>query len=227
MSSLTSVGIVILAMLIQATLQLAPGVFAIFYHYALGKNSQEKVLDLSGYFVVGAEMVAALMLMAIYFIMLKMPETAVLDYILGGMLAALGLFMLMGYYRRGKGTELFITRKSAAGFYEKAKHARKKSDILVLGIVTGMAELFLTLPLMMTVVRETMNWEMWWQIAAMALYVLMTMSGVGAVRGRFLRGNNLAEIERARVRNKNFYRVMIAVMYFAMAGLMIGGRFLW
>ena len=53
MSIFIPVAILIVATLIQAFMQLTPGVFALFYHYALGKNSSTKADDLSLHFILG------------------------------------------------------------------------------------------------------------------------------------------------------------------------------
>lgn len=225
MSDLTSVGIIVLAMLIQALLQLTPGVFSIWCHYALAKNSKNKVLDLSGYFAVGIEMVASLMLMVTYFIFINMPNDEMINWVLAGILVALGLFVFAWYFRKGAGTELFISRKSAKGFYEKARTARKKSDIFVLGIVAYVSELFLILPLMIVIILQMRNFEVGYQVAILAAYVMAAMTSFGTIRGRFLRGKNLAEIQRTRTKSKNFYRFLISSSYMVVAALLVISRF--
>ena len=225
MSILTSVGIIVLAMLIQALLQLTPSVFSIWYHYALGKNSKNKVLDLSGYFVVGVESMVLLLAMIIYFVMLKVPNTDLTNLILAGILVAMGMFGFFGYYRKGRSTELFISRKTARGFCAKAKTAHKKSDIFVLGIVTCVSELFLTLPLLIVVIMQAINFAITDQMIIFAVYLLVVMTPTGVVRGNFLNGKNLADIQKTRVKNKNFYRIMIGCSYVVMAFLLVMGIF--
>ena len=66
MSFFISVIILVLAMLIQVSMQLTPGTFALFYHYALGKNSRTKADNLSLYFTLGV-----ITFMAIVWILLR------------------------------------------------------------------------------------------------------------------------------------------------------------
>ena len=55
MSIFISVVILILVALIQISMQLTPGIFMLFYHYALGKKSRNKADDLNLSFILGAE----------------------------------------------------------------------------------------------------------------------------------------------------------------------------
>jgi small-conductance mechanosensitive channel len=66
MSFFISVGIIFLAMLIQSLMQLMPGIFAIFYHSALGKTSRQKADDLSLSFILGVELFTALFFVVAY-----------------------------------------------------------------------------------------------------------------------------------------------------------------
>ena len=66
MSVFVSVGIVILAMLIMAFLQLSSGVFSLFYHYASGKYSKSRASDMTLFFILGTETAAACLFFCSY-----------------------------------------------------------------------------------------------------------------------------------------------------------------
>ena len=114
MSILLSLGIVILSMLILVFLQLSPGVFALFHHYASGMFSHHKTSLLSTFFIIGTETVAAclylcaLLIANIFFFYTATPESGFLAWILVGILIALSLVSLVCYYRAGSGSKLFI-----------------------------------------------------------------------------------------------------------------------
>ena len=97
MSVFVSIGIVILAMLIMASLQLVPGVFALFHHYACGKYSAKKASTLCLFFILGSEIIAAfLFITAIYiadilFLNDLDPRNNVLTWISAGVLIALSI----------------------------------------------------------------------------------------------------------------------------------------
>ena len=67
MNVFASIGIVLLAMLIMASLQLVPGVFALFFHYALGKHSLKKASGLGLFFILDAEIISAFLFTLIQF----------------------------------------------------------------------------------------------------------------------------------------------------------------
>lgn len=224
MSIFTSVGIVILVMLIQALLQLTPGVFAIWYHYALGKNSKNKTLELSGYFTAGVEFVVAIFMIVIYLTTLTIPNDDLANLILAGISIAMSLFVFFKYYRKGRGTELFISRQCANNLYKKARSARKKSDIFVLGVVAYLNELFLTLPLLIILAMQTTFFTTSQQIVFFIMYILAAIMPICIIRNGFLHDKNLADIQKMRVKNKNFYRIFIGFAYITIAILIIVSR---
>ena len=160
MSVFTSLGIVVIAMLIITFLKLVPGIFALFYHYASGKYSAKKTADLSIFFIIGAETFPVLIFSIINFFLcglsfanLDITNTLFL-WLISGLLIGLGFAFLFFYFRRGRGTKLFISRKTAKNFDEKAKNVKTRSDAFFLGLMSGAPELPFTLPLYLIVFVE-------------------------------------------------------------------------
>ena len=230
MSVLTSLGILFLAVLCCWFLQLVPSVFAIFYHYASAKSTKEKTLDLSSYFLIGSELITGILLFVLYFIVFEFLsdnpflDTTIIKWIVAGIIAALGFFIMFFYYRKDKkGTALFITRKAANSLTMRAKTARKKSDIFMLGVVSGIMEIFFVLPVYLIVVTEIIRFpgEDFLQPVLLFLFILFSMSPVMTMRGHFWRGKNLAEVERAREKNKNFSKIILGSTYVLLAILIV------
>ncbi len=226
MSILTSLGILVLSVLACSFLQIAPSVFAIFYHYASAKGTKEKTLDLSSYFLIGSELINGLLIFVLYFIVFEFLndnpflDLTVFEWIAAGIVAALGIFIIFFYYRKDKkGTALFIPRKTARSLMVCAKTARKKSDIVMLGIVSGMTELVFSLPIYLITVTEIIRipGEDFLQPFLLFLFIILTMLPIMTMRGHFWRGKNLAEIERSREKNKNFSKVILGSVYVLLA----------
>lgn len=216
-----------------AFLQLLPGVFAIFYHYASAKNSRDKTLDLSSYFIIGAEMMTAVILFLLYFVISNFLndnpnlDLKIFQWIVSGILLMLGFFVLIFYYRKGEGTKLFISRKMANNLTLSAKNAKKPSDIFTLGMTTGLLELFFTLPIYVVIITEIIKFpgDIILQPVLALLFVIISILPAMVMRSQFYRGRkNLADIERARVKNKNFCRIMIGVSYILLAIFIISFR---
>ena len=119
MNVLTGVILLLLSMLIVGFLQLRPSILLIFLHYASAKYSKKRVSNLTLFYILGSFMILFVILMSLYFI-----TAAILTfghvfvpflYILAGVLGAIGILCPLFYYRKGQGTRLFISRKTAKG----------------------------------------------------------------------------------------------------------------
>lgn len=229
MSVLVSVGIVVLAMLIMLSLQLVPGVFAIFCHYATGKYSKQKVSDLGIFFILGAETIAACLFLSCYYIAYVLflgdarPETGIFAWIAVGMLVVLAAASFFLYYRGGEGTRLFIPRKTMHSLNEQAKSVKTRSDAFVLGALCGTYELAFTLPLYLVTAVEIMemNTEYYSSHFLTVLYIITPTIPLLVVRWKFWRHHNLADIARARVKDRAFNRLLLAFCYLTIAILII------
>ena len=235
MSVLTSLGILILAVFACGFLQLVPGIFLSFYHYASAKNSRDAALNLSSFFIVGRALIAMLILFLTYFafyhFLIDNPtfNIEILYWVLAGILALLGVFIFFFYYRRSKNTtELFISRKFARSILEKTRKAKKPSDIFVLGMAAGIPEIIFVLPVYAVLILEIINFpsaNVLYHPLLFFTFILLSMTSTLAIRGQFYRGHkNLADIERARVKNKLYYRIMLSVSYILLAAFIISFR---
>lgn len=225
MSIFISLVIVILAMLIMCSLQLTPGVFAIFYHYALGKFSKAKASDLSLFFILGAEIIAACLFLSIYYLTCVLffdnlhPENTILAWTLAGILIALGFLSIFIYYRRGPGTKLFIPRKYAKALDLNARAINTRSDAFMLGALAGTCELVFTLPLYFVTSIEIikMGAEGFSSNLLTIIYILVPVIPLYFIRWKYQTGHTLADIEKSRVKDKHFTRFFLALNYFLIA----------
>lgn len=234
MSILTSVGILLFSVFACAFLQLTPSVFLIFYHYASAKYSRKNALDFSSFFVVGVAAMTALVLFLLYFAIFHfLADNPGLNldfytWIVAGILIALGIFCLFFYYRKGPGTQLFISRNFAEKITLQARKVRKPFDAFSLGLATGTVELIFNLPIYIVVITEIINFPVENEVirpTLLFLFTLCTMFSVLFVRGQFYNfGHNLAEIERKREKYKTFKKIMLSFSYFVLAGLLIAFR---
>lgn len=229
MSIFASLGIVILAMLIMASLQLTPGVFALFYHYALGKFSKRKASDLTLFFIIGTEIVNALIFLAIYFLLGFFMlgnlgfKNDIFTYALVGILVALALASFFCYYRRGSGTQLFISRGYAKGMDRLASSTTSRTDAMLLGALAGSYELIFSLPLFVIVATIALEFNVLRQPANLIaiFFVIAPLLPLFIIRWQYQSGHNLADILRLRVKNKSFTRTLLTLSFFLIATLII------
>lgn len=231
MSVFASIGIVILAMLIMASLQLIPGVFALFFHYAIGKYSFKKASTLSLFFILGSEIISAIFFISSFYLSYVLfldnlnPHNNILAWIFAGIFIALSIVCFFFYFKHphSKDTILFISRKLARTLEARAQSTSTPSDAFTLGALVNICELFITLPLYIITATEIMymHTEYFADNALTVLYILVSAIPLIHLYYSFRLGRNLATIQRSRVKNKTFHRFTISLSLITIAILII------
>lgn len=225
MSIFTSVSILFLAMLIQAFLQLTPGLFSIFYHSALAKTTRKKADDLALYYILGVEVSLAIIFIAIFFLMALIFTnqsfiTGIFPWLMAGIFGAESVAVFFYYFRK-KSTALFLPRKAANSLALRAKNLKNRSDAFVLGFIAALPELIFTIPLFMIVSFEMLKISDFPSYFIVFLYILFAISPLFLIR-TFFRGDlNLADIQKLRTKNQPFYRLILTIGFLLLALLMI------
>lgn len=229
MSFFTSFAIVIAAMLIMIFLQLTPGVFALFYHYCLGKFNRPKASDFALFFFLGVEIISACLFLATYFIMsIFLLDNSDLTnqqlaWCFAGLFLALALFCLLFYYRRGKTSELFIPRAYATAIDHSAKTVKNRSGAFLLGLLSGSCELILILPLYIVVAIEILKIENLGLPANLLAitFVLVPIIPLFFLYWQYYFGYTLADIIKKRVKNKMLVRVALCLLFLTITIIII------
>ena len=218
----------------MACLQLQPGVFALFYHYASGKYSKRRASDLTLFFILGAETAAACLFVCAYqianlfFFYQFRPETSFFAWVLVGMLIAMALMGAFCYFRPGDGTRLFIPRKCAKNLDLSARNVKTRSDAFTLGALSSVCELPFTLPLYVITSIEIVEMaaEFLPSNILTILYIVIPTIPLFSIRWKFQTGSNLADIQRSRVKDKNFTHIILCFSYITISLLFIYFRIL-
>ena len=229
MSVFTSLSFLILVVLTQSFLQLPSGVFTLFYHHALGKNSKKRAADLSLSFITGALTASVALFLTCYFliyaIFLNQPgfESSLPAWILAGVLIALAIFAFFFYFRKSSATALYIPRRLAEAFKNHAKLVKTRSDAFALGAVASALESFFSLPLFLLASVEIMRLDSspCPRNLLAFLVVFLPLLPLFCIRTLFRTNHTLAEVERRRVASKTFTRFALAFGYLALAILII------
>lgn len=220
MSVFTSLGILLVAMLIQGFLQTSPAVFAIFYHHALGKTSAKKADDQALSFILGTEFFTAIFFLAIYLLVSYLNATVEYDYsilmwIMAGILAIEAIVTFFFYFRPGKKfkktTVSFLPRKIAKGLETRAEKSKNRSDTILLGFLTASTELIFTLPLYLVSAVQIVRLASRFSSVFIIAYIIIATLPLFAIRTLYRTHHNLAEIERRRVKQKLFFKLTIAL----------------
>lgn len=219
MSIFIPIIILILVALILCLLQLSPGVFALFYHYALGKHSRKKADDLSLDFILGTETTSAIIwfsLYVIFFVIFYHNPTLsckILPWILAGIIFVDAIVIFLLYYRKGTSTTLFLFRHAAKTFLHDAKTAKSRKDAFFLGFISKMPELIFTLPIYVLIVYILAYSTFIPTAITIIFFILISTVQLFIIRTAYRTDHNLADIQRFRTKAKPLIRILLSVSF--------------
>ena len=229
MSSFTSLGIIILATLIPCFLQFRPAIFSLFYHYASGKFSIAKLKDFCFFYFLGILTFGAIIFVLINLFLTFLAQTnlnfknGIFVWATVGILIALAIISFLFYFRKGSGTELFISRSLASKYITQARSIKKPSDAFIFGFFSNLPELLFTLPLYIIAFIEIdyLSDTSFMRAASILFYTLITALPMLIIYISYQLGYNLADITKSRTRNKTFFRIFLGISYLALAIFLI------
>lgn len=214
---------VFLAAIVHATLQLSLGALLLLYHASLGKHIPKKTRQLVSNYIAGIGTLVLLALTGIAFILErwlggKLYTEELLIVI--GMLVALALAVWVFYFRWGKSTELWLPRTVARFINHRAKETNSDTEAFSLGLLTSLAEVPFSLVLIVVAANSILALPGEQQLIAVALYTVIAILPPIILRAAIRRGKTVVDIQRWRVKNKNFFRVITGVG-FAVLGVFL------
>lgn len=225
---MVSVILVILVMVVQSCLQFAPAVFLMFHHYAFGKNSKKKANDLCSYFILGIELVVAILLIAAIWAVQQIREKNFFDekWFLGIMtgIFVIDAILMIFYFKKNNGTKLNFVLNGRGNTRDKIQNINNNLGALKLGIKSACGELFFTLPMVILLANEVcyvnFNGNLILAIVLVFGYIISAMLPIYKIKFNYKMGKNLAEIQRKRVKNKTIIKFVLGIS-FAMLTILI------
>ncbi|MDO4741816.1 MAG: hypothetical protein Q4A79_00355 [Candidatus Saccharibacteria bacterium] len=230
MSVFVSVIILILATLIQIFLESSPGLLTLFYHYALGKKNQTAAENLSLSFILGSETFLIFSLFIAYALanLFSVPlndlppiiTTDIFLWIMAGIFLGESLAVFFFYFRRndnGKSTALFIPRSLAKSLSNHALKAKSRSDAFLIGFVSRFPEAIFTLPLYLILSIELLQFPSLARTLIFYSFIFLSTLPLFFIVFLFRLGQNLADIERFRVKSKLAVRLILSISFLLLA----------
>lgn len=202
---------VILAAVVHALLQLGLGALLLLYHASSGKHVQRRAMNLVDNYLSGVGMLIFLMICTMAFLLNQIfgePLFAEELLIVTGMLIAMSIAAWAIYYRRGKSTELWLPRTVARFIDQRAKSTNSNTEAFSLGVLTSLAEMPFTLILMLLAGNSVLSLPEAYQLLAVATYTIVAILPLIISRLIIRNGKTVVDIQRWRVKHKNFLRVM-------------------
>ena len=225
MDIVTSLSVIAFAALIQASFQLSVSVLTMLSGHAIGsKRSHLKLLRLTLGFIIGIKIMTLLLVSFFALILLDIfgnNPPQILWAIACGLLVGLGFAVWLFYYKRGKGTTLWIPRSFANHLTSGAKASKTSFETFSLGLSSIISELlFIVGPILISAL-VLIRLDGLWQIVGLAVYTLVANLPSLIVWALIGGGHKLSQIQKWRESNKNF------LQFAAGGGLIILGFYVY
>lgn len=211
---------IFLAAMTHATLQLGLGGLLLLYHASLGKHIKSKTKNLVGSYISGVGMLVFFVLAGTCFILDRFfgeTLTSLEIIVVIAALIALAIVVWAFYYRRGKSTELWIPRVVAKYIDKRAKVTTSNTEAFCLGGITSFSEMPFSLVLILVAANSVIALPTPHQLLGVALYTIVTILPYIIMRFAIHKGQTVVDIQKWRVKNKNFFRVLSGSSFFVLA----------
>lgn len=204
----SSLAIVTLAALIHASFQLSVSVLTLLSGHAIGaKHSQARVMRLTSGFVggVGVMTLLALSFISLVFLHVFGTEAPLLVWAIAcGILIGVGLAVWIFYYRREKGTSLWIPRSFARHLSDRSKATTSAAEAFSLGLTSVISELlFIAAPMIISAL-VLIALPGHWQLVGIAIYAVISLLTLVSIWVLIGSGHKLSSIQKWREDNKHF-----------------------
>lgn len=211
MSDLLCIATIVLAGIVQASLQLSLGGLILLYHASMGRHRRRKTRYLARNYILGAGVISFLMVCALGFLISTLFNGALkIEWLIicVGVFLASALVMWLFYYRRGHNTELWLPRSFTRFVQRRAKTTNDGVEAFSLGMLSSFAEMPLSIALYFVVANCILNLSAQYQVIAVVGYTIMSIIPLLILRLRVRTGQNVVEVQKWRVRNKAFARII-------------------
>lgn len=208
---ISSLAIILFAALIHASFQLSVSVMTLLSGHSLGrKTAHNRVLRLLNSYIFGALFLTVGLLSSIayyfsLFIQHSISSEQFIAAVVAGLMVGLGIATMAFYYRKGSGTSLWLPRGLASHLNKRSKSTTSSVEAFSLGMTSVVAELiFIIAPILAAALAIVTLPSIWWQIAGVAIYVLVSLLPLLIMFVLVGSGHKISRLQAWRERNKRF-----------------------
>lgn len=216
--------IVILAGLIHATLQLGVGTLLLLYHASLGKHIPKRTRGLVTNYILGNALLTALAVAGAcfgVFVVCQGEMNPAMLTIVVGILIALAISIWAFYYRFGKSTELWLPKSISRYIDRRARLTNSNTEAFSLGMLACFAEAPFTVILIVVAANSVLGLPQALQLLAVAIYAALSVFSLVALRIAVRNGQTVVDIQKWRIKNKNFLRIISGVGFMVLAAFLL------
>ncbi len=222
---ISSLAIIAFAALIHASFQLSVSMLTLLSGHAIGsKTAHSKLLRLTNGFLLGVGVMTMLIISFIAFVFQHTfgSEIPLVAWAIScGLLLGLGIAVWAFYYRKEKGTSLWLPRGIARYLSDRTKATKHSAEAFGLGLSSVIGELIFVFAPMVISALVLVRLEPIWQLAGIALYTAISLLSLLIVNALVGSGHKLSRIQKWRETNKRF------LQFAAGSGLLILGFYVY
>lgn len=197
------------AVFVHACFQLSVSVLTLLSSHSIGRRlSHGRLFNLNFWYILGVvSAVTALQLAATSLLRTLMAYDVTLVTALSfGVIPFVALLMVLFYYRRGRGTKLWLPRPAADYITTRAKKTKSSIEAYALGITTAVTELPFALAPIVIVAFSLQSFSAHNWFALSAFYAIAVSSPLIFVALFISSGHKLSSVQKWREDSKDFLK---------------------
>ena len=222
-------GIIFLAALVHASLQCELGALLLLYHSSLGKHVKIKTKRLASNYILGSAMLICLIVSTISFLIATLTDSSLSSLclaVLVSTLLMLALLIWFFYYKTKRSTELWLPKSVAHHINKRAKLTESNVEAFSLGMLTAFAEMPFSFVLMLLAGNSVVLLPFELQFVSIIGYSFIAILPLFVLRFFIRRGSTVVDVQKWRVKNKNFLKAMSGTLFLTLAIFIIAFRIL-
>ncbi len=221
------IGIIFLAGVVHASLQCDLGALLLLYHASLGKHIKQKTRKLVSSYILGSALLICLILSTIIFLITTFAESSLslsCLIVIAGVLFILALLIWFFYYKNRRTTQLWLPQSVARHISNRAKFTENNIEAFSLGMLTAFAEMPFSFVLMLAAADSIALLPLKYQIVCVVAYTIIAILPLFILRISVKRGSTVVDIQKWRVRNKNFFKALSGFLFLTLAVFIVAFR---
>ena len=222
-------GIIALAAIVHASLQLEVGALMLLYHASLGKHIKKKTRNLVSSYILGSALLVVLFLSTIIFLIATFTNGTLSIkslMILSAVLLMLALSIWLFYYRSRHTTELWLPKSISRYINRRAKLTESNIEAYSRGMLTAFAEMPFSIVLLIVAGNSIILLPFEWQFLSVLAYAFVSVLPLFILRISIRRGNTVVDVQKWRLKNKNFFRALSGTLFLTLAAFLIAFKVL-
>ncbi|MFZ1360674.1 MAG: hypothetical protein WAS27_01410 [Candidatus Saccharimonadales bacterium] len=225
MTLTTSLIVIAFAALIHASFQLSVSVLTLMSGHAIGRRTAHiRLVRMMTGFTAGVGVMTMLLISFTAFTINQLYHGVIPMVVWAlacGILVGVGISVWRFYYRKSRGTSLWVPRSIARYLDERSKATKRSAEAFGLGLGSITGELlFIAAPLIISTLALVQLPPLW-QLGGILLYTAISLAPLVIISALIGGGHTLSQIQRWRATNKHF------LQFAAGSGLLVLGGYVY